>query len=221
MKPEYDADLVAYYTARAEEYEAIYRRDTPPRQTELSEISAGITELMTGRQVLEIACGTGYWTAIAARTASKIVAIDASAGMLNCAAHKNLPAGRIEFRLADVYDLNTVKGDFNAGLANFWLSHVPRRRLESFINQLHQRLGSGAVVFMADNVYIPGCGGDLMRVSGGEDTYKLRTVASGQSFKIIKNYFTEVELRTLFKSRAEDLRITFGQFYWWLSYKTK
>jgi len=221
MKPEYDADLVAYYTARAEEYEAIYRRDDPLRQTELSEISTGITELMTGRHVLEIACGTGYWTEIAARSAARIVAIDVSAGMLEHAFKKNLPAEKVEFRLADAYNIDAVEGDFNAGLANFWLSHVPRQRLDAFLNNFHRRLGSGAVVFMADNVFVAGCGGDLVHYPGGEDTYKLRTVASGQSFKIIKNYYTEVELRKLFKSRTEDLWITFGQFYWWLSYVIK
>ena len=213
--------LVDYYSARAGEYDEIYRRDDPTRQSELGAIANEVASALIGRNVLEIAFGTGYWTSVAARAAAGIVAIDESPVMLEHAALKMLPADRVEFRLADAYDLNAVQGDFNAGLANFWLSHVPRKRLKSFINQLHQRLGSGAVVFMADNVFVSGCGGDLVHYLGDEDTYKLRTVTNGQSYKIIKNYFTEVELWTLFKSRAENFRITFGQFYWWLSYATK
>ena len=66
MTPEADGeapagtDLVSYYSRRAAEYERIYRR--PERQTDLSTLRQMLSDELRGRDILEIACGTGYWT---------------------------------------------------------------------------------------------------------------------------------------------------------------
>jgi len=68
-------DLVEYYRRRAGGYESIYAK--PERQADLSVLRAQIPARMAGRRVLEIACGTGYWTVLVARTAASVVATDA------------------------------------------------------------------------------------------------------------------------------------------------
>ena len=50
-------DLRTYYGKRASEYEKIY--DKPERQAELAWLRERIPRLFAGRDVLEIACGTG------------------------------------------------------------------------------------------------------------------------------------------------------------------
>ena len=87
-----------------------------------------------------------------------------------------------------------IQGEFDYGLANFWFSHIPRNRIESFLQSFHERLGSGTQVFIADNVYVPGRGGELITPTDSEDTYKRRELADGSKHEILKNYFSYEEL---------------------------
>ena len=54
-------ELVDYYAKRAREYERVY--DKPERQSDLARLHEIVPVMFAGRRVLEIACGTGYWTA--------------------------------------------------------------------------------------------------------------------------------------------------------------
>ncbi|HEY6168738.1 MAG TPA: class I SAM-dependent methyltransferase, partial [Verrucomicrobiae bacterium] len=54
--------LAEYYARRAGEYERIYAK--PERQADLAALRARLAEAFRGRRVLEIACGTGYWTEV-------------------------------------------------------------------------------------------------------------------------------------------------------------
>jgi SAM-dependent methyltransferase len=171
--------LGQYYSRRAREYEQIYQRDDPVRQGEQDESVEAMRKALRERGVLEVACGTGYWTAILAEVAQHVVAIDSAREMLAIAREKGLPPKRVEFREGDAYALESVPGSFDAGMVNFWFSHVPKARIDEFLQGFHVRLGPGAIVFMADNVYVPGIGGELVTRPGIEDTFKLRELSDG------------------------------------------
>ena len=134
-----------YYDSSSQEYDRIYRRDDPLRQAEQEALADALRSAVAGRRVLEIACGTGHWTEIAAETAIHVVAADVSDRMLSVARAKGMPEDKVELRRADAYALYRTPGNFDAGLANFWFSHVPKERLEEFLWGFHQRLGPGAV----------------------------------------------------------------------------
>src|SRR6058998_1664693 len=70
--------LTDYYSRRAPEYEEIYHRSDPVRQAEQQIIANEVRRLVQDRRVLEIACGTGYWTQFAAETAAHVCGIDSS-----------------------------------------------------------------------------------------------------------------------------------------------
>jgi hypothetical protein len=74
---------------------------------------------------------------------------------------------------------------------------------------------------MADNVYISGLGGTLVKKPDSADTYKVRELSHGDTYEIVKNYYTQDELETIFRDFADELQIEFGQCFWWLTYKTK
>lgn len=210
---------MAYYDTRAPEYEEMFRRDDPVRQAELRALGQALLDALRGRRVLEVACGTGYWTALLAGAARSILALDAAPKMLAIAREKALPSAAVTLRLADAYRLAEVSGVCDAGLANFWLSHVPRNRLDAWLEQFHARIGRGAPVFMADNVFFPGVGGELVRREGCADTYKRRVLADGSTYDVLKNYFNESELRGLLARHADALSIYSGTCYWWVSYR--
>src|SRR6185436_11300113 len=116
-----DTAMLDYYSRRAAEYERIYHK--PERQADLARLREHLRSLLTGRRVLEVACGTGYWTAAIADAALSITATDASEEVLEVARAKRLD-GRVTFRRADAWKAGELSCDFDAGLAAFWWSHV-------------------------------------------------------------------------------------------------
>ena len=213
--------LKRYYAGHADEYERIYYRDHALRQRELTEIAVTVRGLLRGRRVLEVACGTGYWTEIAADVAAGIVATDAADEMLELARKKNLPPDKVELKKADAYSLGEINGEFDAGLACFWFSHVPKSRTDGFLRDFHAKVGEGAVIFMIDNMYARGYGGELIRRAGAVDTFKRRVISDGSSHEILKNYYSAKELDAVFSPVASNLAIHTARFYWWLSYTVK
>lgn len=211
--------MKAYYSKRAQEYEKIYHREDPVRQGEQKRIVEQISTLFEGRSVLEVACGTGYWTAYLDRVADHVVGVDASEEVLQIARSKGY--SNAEFLLGDAYELGAIEGRFDGALANFWFSHVQKDRIEPFLQGLHHRLEPGAVVFMADNILMDGIGGELIAKVGEADTYKIRTLEDGTTYEILKNYYDKNELTELFAPYAEDLSIEMGTCFWWLSYRVK
>ncbi|MGQ7884297.1 methyltransferase domain-containing protein [Paenibacillus sp. WC2504] len=207
-----------YYGARAAEYERIYAREDADYQQELAMLADIVKRQVTGSRVLEVACGTGYWTQFMAETAKHIVGMDVRPEVLQIAAAKSWPLHNTSFVEGDAYRLSEVQGDFDYGIANFWFSHIPKNRLDSFLQGFHERLGRGARVFMADNVYVPGRGGELITSEHSEDTYKRRELADGSKHEIIKNYYSYEELNEIFKPLSEHLRIFVGSSFWYVSY---
>ncbi|EJR42887.1 class I SAM-dependent DNA methyltransferase [Bacillus cereus group sp. BceL296] len=210
-----------YYNERAHEYEKVYFRNDPIRQKEQILIQQKLQKLFTDQSILEIACGTGYWTQFIAKTAKHITALDYSNEVLNIANQKNISPSKVNFLQRDAYQLDKISGNFEGGIANFWFSHIPKFRIQEFLNQLHNKLGSGTTVFMADNIYIKSIGGTLIYKENDPNTYKLRTLDNGTKYEIIKNYYTEEELKNIFIPVSNDLQIYMGQCFWWVSYKIK
>jgi ubiquinone/menaquinone biosynthesis C-methylase UbiE len=67
----------------------------------------------------------------------------------------------VSFLKADVFKLPFRKGSFNGGMADFWLSHVPREKIESFLEDFHHLLTNKSSIVMADDIYIAGIGGEI------------------------------------------------------------
>ena len=213
------SELMRYYDRRAPEYEELYYRTDPLRRGELERAAATMRNCLEGRRVLELACGTGYWTERLVGCVRSVLAVDSSSEMLSLARRKKLPREVVDYSLADAYHLESINGEFDGGMANFWLSHVPKSMLGRFVRGFHARLGPGAVVFMMDNFRIPGYGGEFIRVAGSEDTFRRRELQDGSSHEIIKNYYDEAELRRLLSPHADALEVNAGEYYWWLNYR--
>ena len=77
----------------------------------------------------------------------------------------------------------------------------------------------GASVFFADNVHVPGVGGDLTAPDANGDTFKLRRLADGSRHRVLKNYYTDEELRALLAPFAQDLVLHRGGNFWSASYR--
>lgn len=214
----YEKALRKYYNDCAKDYDKMYARRDRVWRRELEALADAMTRSLTDRRVLEIACGTGFWTEIVAKVARQVVAIDSSEKMLAIARKRKPRSINVEYRHGDACALAKVPGIFDAGLSNFWFSHVPKRRIDEFLNGWHKRLGKTAVVFIADNVYVPRIGGRIVTKTGVEDTFKLRQGADGLEHEVLKNYYEYDSLVRLLSPRTRDLEVHEGRRFWWLSY---
>lgn len=209
-------DMVAYYTARAGEYEKIYER--PERQEDLLRLKGKLRELLRGRRVLEVACGTGYWTQIIADAVECVVASDVAEEMLQLARRKTYPPGKVTLIHDDAFDI-LASGDFTAGFAGFWWSHVPRSRLPAFLSAFHRKLRPNARVVFCDNTFVPDSSRPIIRTDAEGNSYQLRALAGGGKYEVVKNYPELSEIQELLKGQARNISFERLTYYWVLHYE--
>jgi ubiquinone/menaquinone biosynthesis C-methylase UbiE len=208
------AELIDYYRRRAGEYEAIYAK--PERQADLLVLKKKLADLFRRARVLEVACGTGYWTTVIASAAESVTATDVAEEPMNVARAKAYPKKNVSFVEADAYVLPQSLGSFDAAFAGFWWSHVPRQRIAEFTASLHARLQPGARVLLLDNLYVEGNSSPISEVDAQGNTYQLRTLADGSAFRVMKNFPSRDELQALLPGKVHYRAL---QYYWLAEYK--
>src|SRR4051812_25031522 len=127
----------SYYARRALEYDEVY--DKPERQHDLAGLRDQIPVLLGGRQVLEVAAGTGYWTSVYADAAEGVVATDINPAVLDVARGRREWPRTVKFIVDDGLVLRNVPGTFNAAFVGFFWSHVPAQALDGFLATLTDR----------------------------------------------------------------------------------
>ena len=214
-----NTDIQEYYALRAEEYEKVYAH--PEKQGDIAWLRSLLQRLFEGRRVLEVSCGTGYWTPAMAEVAASVLGVDINESVLEIARRKPYPRGNVRFQVADAFDLKNVTGDFDAGFAGFWWSHVSRPRLRDFLEAFHRRLQPGALVVFADNNYVEGVTHPMSdHVDEDGNTYSRRTLESGRQYEVLKNFPTEAGVREVLEGRADEIQYFNSTLYWCVSYQT-
>ena len=208
------AELVGYYRRRAAEYEAIYAK--PERQADLAVLGKTIPERFEKLRVLEIACGTGYWTERIARRAASLTATELAEEPMRIAQSKTYERGNVVFQTANAYALPPALGIFDAAFGGFWWSHVPRERIGEFLESLHARLQPGARVVLFDNRYVEGNSTPIAATDAAGNTYQDRRLADGSVSRIVKNFPTGVELR---RWLGPNLAYEELDYYWLAEYQ--
>lgn len=211
-------DLAAYFAKRAATLEQVYAK--PERQADLAILKEKVRDALSGHRVLELACGTGYWTAELARSAASVLATDINQKMIDAAMVKNLPAAKVRFALADAYDLN-VEGSFSACFAGFWWSHVKRQEQAAFLEQLRTKLGKDTYLVLIDNVYVEGSSTSIARTDLDGNTYQIRRLDDGTRHEVLKNFPTDSALRKKMADSVRDIRIFRLEHYWMLTGRLK
>lgn len=209
--------LHEYYSRRAAEYEEIYHK--PERQQDLATLKELLRRLLHRHNILEIACGTGYWTEVVAPVARSILATDVSEEVLALAQHKSYPPDRVRFEIMDAYRPGQAAGEFTAALAAFWWSHVPHQKIQGFLRALHGRLGEGATVVVVDNRYVDGHSTPISERDERGNTYQTRRLKDGSSFRVLKNFHSPAELAATLRTCSHGLSICELEYYWCASYQ--
>ncbi|CAN7685212.1 class I SAM-dependent methyltransferase [Pseudorhodoferax sp. LjRoot39] len=203
-----------YYAARAQEYDRVYAK--PERQDDLRRMESWLPGVLAGRRVLELACGTGYWTRFYAAAAHSVVGIDSAQQTLDIA-RARLPAG-VQLLQGDAYALPRFDAPFDAAFAGFWWSHIPRQRIGGFLQGLHAALQPGARVVFMDNRFVPGSSTPVAERDADGDSFQLRTLDDGSVHRVLKNFPSAEALLAAAEPFAAQASYHQWRFFWALEY---
>jgi ubiquinone/menaquinone biosynthesis C-methylase UbiE len=210
-----EASMQSYYAARAPEYDNVYLK--PERQADLQRLRDWLPPIFAHARVLEVACGTGYWTQFIAPTAAEVVAIDTSPETLAIAG-KRVARSNVRFLVGDAYCLPTNPGGFDAAFAGFWFSHIPKRRQLAFLAGLGRVLDPGATVVLLDNLYVAGSSHPIAERDAEGNTYQSRALGDGSTHRVLKNFPSESELNALVDGLGSRAIFTCFEYYWAFRY---
>jgi len=208
--------LAAYYAQRAAEYERIYAK--PERQADLAALRARIGKMFAGRRVLELACGTGYWTEVIAAGAAQVTAVDINEEVLQISRTRRYPENRVNFVAGDCYAPPDLGHVHDALFAGFWWSHVPLERMETFMKSATRSVAPGALIVFLDNRYVAGSSTPVSRRDAEGNSYQSRKLDDGSSHEVLKNFPAEGELIQRASRHGWGANVDLLEHYWLLSW---
>lgn len=206
-----------YYATRAPEYDKIYLK--PERQKDLRQIENWLSHAFDQKSVLEIACGTGYWTQFFAPNALKVIAIDSSLETVQIA--KQRTPANVEFIIGDAYNIPQLPLIPDSSFAGFWYSHIPKQDIVKFFKGLSNKLKPGSKVIMIDNLYVEGSSTQISERDDYGNTYQIRTLVDGSTYKILKNFPTQVELIEVLDGIGTHINYQEWQYFWAIDFICK
>jgi demethylmenaquinone methyltransferase/2-methoxy-6-polyprenyl-1,4-benzoquinol methylase len=211
-------EIENYYAKRALEYENIYSK--PERQKYIKEAKEILKKYLDNKSVLEIACGTGFWTEIISEVSKSILAVDYNNEVMEIAREKRYNCN-IEFIQDDAYKLSKVKGNCEALFAGFWFSHIPKQRIRNFFENIHKKLIKNALVIIMDNFYIEGNSTPVSRYDTDGNSYQIRKLNDNNQYEIVKNFYNKNELKNYFTDYGKEIEIDDLNYYWIIKYIKK
>jgi demethylmenaquinone methyltransferase/2-methoxy-6-polyprenyl-1,4-benzoquinol methylase len=207
-----------YYASRAREYDAIYRK--PERQADLEQLRQMLPGKLRGSKLLEIACGTGYWTQWLAPVCQSIVAQDINTEVLQLAAARLAGTTNTALICDDALTLGSLSRHFDAAFAGFWYSHLYVDQVADFLACLHSRLLPDSLVVMLDNRYVEGSSTPIARRDEYGNSWQLRTVAqTGKRYEVLKNFPDRQQFCDSLPVGVRDVEFVDMQHYWFASYR--
>lgn len=192
-------DLVAYYEARAGEYDDWYLRrgryshgpiHDAAWNAELDTAGRWVDGLPFRGEIVELAAGTGWWSPLLAEK-GELSLYDAAAAPLELARQRLVAHGlRAHLHVRDAWAPpdREVDGLF----AGFWLSHIPAGRLADFLALARRWLRPGGVFAFVDSLPDPQSGASDNPAPS--DGMAKRRLADGREFEIVKVFHDRAAL---------------------------
>ena len=193
-------DQVAYYRARAEEYdqwflrEGRYDRGAEHRAEwfgEIDLIRQSLTSAIKDGDVLELACGTGLWTGQLAREHRRVLAVDASPEVI-AINRSRVGSDSVRYEIADIFSWQAPQ-QFDAVFFAFWLSHVPAGRFDRFWEFVRTALAPGGVVFFVDSL-LEATSTATNHPPVDDSGVVRRRLNDGREFDIVKVFYQPLQL---------------------------
>jgi demethylmenaquinone methyltransferase/2-methoxy-6-polyprenyl-1,4-benzoquinol methylase len=215
-----DAEMLAYYEARAPEYDDWYlRRGRYERgpvhdaawNAELDVAGRWLDALPIAGEIVELAAGTGWWSPLLA-SKGELSLYDAAPAPLD-RARERLVAHRLRAHLHVRDAWAEPDRAVDAVFTGFWLSHVPRARLGDFLAIICRWLKPGGIFAFIDS--LPDPQSSAADHPTPVDDASLRRLADGREFTVVKVYYTLDELENALRAAGfVDVSVTTtGRFF--------
>ncbi len=211
-------DLVSYYNDRAGEYEKVYFH--PDEQEDLLSASTLFQNIFSGKKVLEIACGTGYWTEQISKTARSIYATDINRSVVDIAKARQIN-NNVIIEVADMYSLDTST-KYDGLFGGFIWSHVLMQDIDMLLDQLKDLIIPGGMIVFIDSNQVEGTNHDIKRIAKTDEhgnTYQVRTLDNGTPHVVLKNFPDKDFLTQKLSRIATSIEFTSLKHYWIVSCK--
>lgn len=213
------ADQVAYYRARAGEYDEWWFRTgrydrgaefNAQWHAETAAVEAALEAWLVTRrpaQVLELACGTGLFTRLVAPRVARLTAVDASPEVI-AINRARVGADNVEYVDADLFAWRPQRR-YDAVFFSFWLSHVPDERFAAFWTLVAAALAPGGAAYLIDSAFDPTSTAKDHVLPGREAGVVTRKLNDGREFLIVKVFYDPAALAA--KLEALEFRANLKQ----------
>lgn len=213
------AEQLAYYNARAQEYDESVQQTgrytgpgIPEVDTEWQYMARRLHAVPPVAHTLELACGTGLWTQELLDISEHITAVDGAPEMLATNKAK-LGSPRVHYQQADLFNWQP-QGEYDLVFFAFWISHVPPERLAVFLQQAAAAVKPGGRIFIADEPH----SGKQLSGPVENEMEQTRTLHNGETYRIVKVYHDpQVLQRQLEALGFTDIDLWVGDFFFSLT----
>jgi len=198
------ADQIAYYRARAGEYDEWWFRKRrfdrgPDLNREWFDDVAiveralfAFIEAARPERVLELACGTGLFTRHLAPRVRHVTAVDASPEVIACN-RARVEGDNVEYVLADLFAWKPADR-YDMVFMSFWLSHVPLGRFDAFWSMVRQALVAGGCAYVIDSAIDPTSTARDHPAPDAGAGIVTRKLNDGSQFRIVKLFHDPASL---------------------------
>ena len=212
-------DLSTYYNDRAREYDKVY--EIPDEQEDLLKSAVLFQNIFANKSVLEIACGTGYWTEKISKTANSIFATDINEIVIDIARTRKFNSN-VVFQVADMNCLSIDK-KFDGLFGGFIWSHILLQDLDNFLLSLKDLLNENAKIAFIDSKQVEGTNHDRKRITRIDqygNTFQTRTLENGTTHEVLKNFPSKQFLTDKLLQISTEVEIIELEHYWIATSKT-
>lgn len=186
-----EREMIAYYEARAPEYDDWYLRrgryshgpiHDAAWDAELDVAGRWLDGLPIRGEIVELAAGTGWWSPLLATKGEASLYDATEAPLAHARARLLAHSLRAHLHVRDAWAEPDRPVD--ALFTGFWLSHVPPERLPSFLGLARRWLRPGGLFAFIDSLEDPRSG-SVDRVPA-VDGVAVRRLSDGREFRVVK-----------------------------------
>jgi SAM-dependent methyltransferase len=210
-------DQIAYYRARAAEYDAWWFRtgrfdrgtdNNAAWRAEVGVVETAVAEMLAKLRpstVLELACGTGLFTRHLASRVAAVTAVDASPEVI-AINRSRVALPNVRYVQADLFAFEPDTR-YDCVFMSFWLSHVPHARFDAFWSMVRRALAPGGFAYVIDSAHDPTSTAANHPTPDRHAGIVTRKLDDGREFRIVKVFWEPAALADRLRALGFDADI--------------
>jgi len=211
------AGQIAYYRARAAEYDAWWFRTgrfdrgaatNAAWRADVAIVERAVVDMLAATRpsgVLELACGTGLFTRHLAPRADHVTAIDAAPEVI-AINRRRVAAPNVRYVEADLFEWQPQQ-QYDCVFMSFWLSHVPPARFASFWKTVRRALAPGGFAYLVDSAHDPTSTAANHPTPDRDAGVVTRKLDDGREFRVVKVFHEPAPLAASLEALGFTARI--------------